>query len=55
MGEVVRYRSWDGQEVFDARLDREAVWLNYRQMADLFGKHTDTIGLHVRIICNKVS
>ncbi|MDZ7583104.1 MAG: virulence protein RhuM/Fic/DOC family protein [Deltaproteobacteria bacterium] len=32
------------------RLDRETVWLNQRQMAELFDKDTDTIGLHIRNI-----
>jgi len=31
-------------------LERETVWLNQRQMAELFDKDTDTIGLHVRNI-----
>ncbi len=30
------------------RLDRETVWLNQRQTAELFDKDTDTIGLHIR-------
>ena len=31
-------------------MDRETVWLNQRQMAELFDKDTDTIGLHIRNI-----
>jgi hypothetical protein len=30
------------------QLDHETVWLSQRQMAELFEKDTDTIGLHVR-------
>jgi prophage maintenance system killer protein len=47
-GEVILYRSPDGKAALDVRLDRETVWLNQRQMAELFDKDTDTIGLHIR-------
>ena len=48
LGEVVLYRSADGGPALDVRLERESVWLTQRQMAELFDKDTDTIGLHVR-------
>jgi len=46
--DLVLYNSEDGRVQLDVRVDSETVWLNQRQMADLFGKDTDTIGLHVR-------
>jgi len=49
-GEIILYRSPDGKAVLDVRLVQETVWLNQRQMAELFDKDTDTIGLHVRNI-----
>ena len=49
-GEIVLYQSPDGKAALDVRLDRETVWLNQRQMAELFDKDTDTIGLHIRNI-----
>ncbi|MGD8847869.1 MAG: RhuM family protein, partial [Desulfobacteraceae bacterium] len=49
-GEVILYRSPDGKAALDVHLDRETVWLNQRQMAELFDKDTDTIGLHIRNI-----
>jgi hypothetical protein len=49
-GEIILYRSPDGEAALDVRLDRETVWLNQRQMAELFDKDTDTIGLHIRNI-----
>lgn len=49
-GEVILYRSPDGKAALDVRFDRETVWLNQRQMAELFDKDTDTIGLHIRNI-----
>lgn len=48
LGEVVLYRAADGGPALDVRLERESVWLTQRQMAELFDKDTDTIGLHVR-------
>lgn len=48
--EVILYCSEDGAVQMDVQLDRETVWLNQRQMAELFDKDTDTIGLHVRNI-----
>jgi hypothetical protein len=34
----------------EVQLERETVWLNQRQMSELFDKDTDTIGLHIRNI-----
>ncbi|MDZ7596829.1 MAG: virulence protein RhuM/Fic/DOC family protein [Desulfobacterales bacterium] len=48
--DVILYRSDDGAVQLDVQLERETVWLNQRQMAELFDKDTDTIGLHVRNI-----
>jgi hypothetical protein len=44
---IVLYRAPDGKLSLDVRLSRETVWLSQRQMAELFDKDTDTIGLHV--------
>lgn len=49
-GEIVLYRAKDGMINLDVRLERETIWLTQKQMADLFGKDTDTIGLHIRNI-----
>ncbi len=49
-GEIVLYQSPDGKAALDVRLDRETVWLNQRQLAELFDKDTDTVGLHIRNI-----
>ena len=48
--DVILYRSEDGAVQLEVQLDRDTVWLNQRQMAELFDKDTDTIGLHVRNI-----
>jgi len=46
--DVVLYNTEDGRVQLEVQLDRETVWLNQRQMAELFDKNTDTIGLHIR-------
>ncbi len=45
---VVLYQSPDGSSSLEVRLDQETVWLTQKQMAELFGKNSDTIGLHIR-------
>ncbi len=44
------YQSEDGQTVVQVKFDHETVWLSQRQMAQLFDKDTDTIGLHLKNI-----
>ncbi len=35
------------------KLDQETVRLTQKQMAELFEKNTDTVGLHIRNICKE--
>ncbi len=51
-GEVVLYQAPDGSVELQVRLEKESIWLNQRQMAVLFDRDTDTIGLHLRNIFN---
>ena len=46
--DMVLYKSKDGAVQLDVPLEKETIWLSQKQMAQLFGKDTDTIGLHVR-------
>ena len=48
--DVILYDSEDGAVQLEVQLERETVWLNQRQMSELFDKDTDTIGLHIRNI-----
>ncbi|WP_435548315.1 DNA-binding protein [Desulfobacterium sp. N47] len=48
--DVVLYKTDDGKAQLEVKLDRETVWLTQNQMANLFDKDTDTIGLHIRNI-----
>ena len=50
MSELIFYTSKDGSVQLDAQLERETIWLTQKQMALLFEKDSDTIGLHVRNI-----
>lgn len=49
-GELVLYQAADGSVELKLRLEHETLWLSQRQMALLFDKDTDTIGLHLRNI-----
>ncbi len=48
--EVLIYQNEDVDTALEVKPDHETVWLNQRQMAELFDKDTDTIGLHIRNI-----
>lgn len=47
-GEIILFEADDGKTRLEVQLDHETVWLSQRQMAELFEKDTDTIGLHIR-------
>ncbi len=46
-GNIILY---DDKPSIEIRLDNDTIWLNQRQMADLFDKDSDTIGLHLKNI-----
>lgn len=45
---ILLYRSEDGRTKLDVRLENETVWLNQRQLMDLFGKAKGTISEHIK-------
>jgi prophage maintenance system killer protein len=47
-GEIVLYRSPDGEVRLDVKLERETVWLSLDQMAKLFGRDKSVISRHLR-------
>ena len=49
-GEVLVYEAPDGAVRMEVKLDRDTVWLTQRQIADLFDKSTDNVGLHLNNI-----
>ncbi|MBN2779229.1 MAG: virulence protein RhuM/Fic/DOC family protein [Bacteroidales bacterium] len=48
--EIKIYQTDDGQTNIDVRFENETVWLSQKQMAQLFDKDSDTIGLHLKNI-----
>jgi len=48
--EIVIYTTPEGKETFEVNLKKDTVWLSQKQMAELFEKNTDTIGLHIKNI-----
>lgn len=49
-GEIVIYKSPEGETELEVNLKNDTVWLTQKQMSGLFQKNTDTIGLHIRNI-----
>ena len=47
-GNIILYKSEDGQEVVDVHLADETVWLNQTQMTELFQRNKRTISEHIR-------
>ena len=46
--DIVLYKSKDGGIQLDVPLEKDTIWLSQKQMARLFEKDADTIGLHIR-------
>lgn len=47
MNELVLFESSDGAVKLNVQTDRETVWLNRAQLAELFGRDVKTIGKHI--------
>lgn len=50
MSEVLIYQNENGQSAVEVRLEQDTLWLSQAQIAELFDKDSDTIGLHLRNI-----
>ena len=48
--EIKIYITPDGKTSIEVKLEKETVWLSQKQMAELFDKDSDTIGLYLRNI-----
>ena len=48
--EIRIYKSENGDTSIEVKLRKETVWLSQKQMAELFKKDSDTIGLHLKNI-----
>jgi len=47
---VVLYKAKDGKSSLEVSLKEDNIWLTQKQMAELFMKDTDTVGLHIKNI-----
>ena len=48
--EIVIYQSSKKSTEIQVRLEGDTIWLSQKQIADLFEKDSDTIGLHLKNI-----
>jgi len=48
--EIKIYKTPEGNTSIEVKLENETVWLSQKQMAELFDKDSDTIGLHLKNI-----
>ena len=48
--EIAIYTTPEGKETFEVNLKKDTVWLSQKQMAELFEKNIDTVGLHIKNI-----
>ena len=46
MSDIEIYKSPDNKIELQVNLEKDTVWLSQKQMAELFDKDSDTIGLH---------
>ncbi len=49
-GEILFYKTEDGRTSLEVRLEKDTIWLSQKQMAELFDRDSDTVGLHIRNI-----
>jgi prophage maintenance system killer protein len=48
--EILIYKMDNGETEIEVKLERDTIWLSQKQIADLFDKDSDTIGLHLKNI-----
>ena len=50
MSQILLYQSEDGRTKLDVRLENQTLWLNQKQLTELFGKAKGTISEHIKHI-----
>lgn len=50
MSQILLYQSEDGRTKLDVRLENQTLWLNQKQLTELFGKAKGTISEHIEHI-----
>ena len=51
--QIIIYSSENGETKIEVKLQNETLWLNQKQMSELFGKDVRTISLHLQNIFNE--
>jgi len=49
-GEIVIYQDQEGQPAINVTFQDQTLWLTQKEMAELFDKDSDTIGIHIKNI-----
>lgn len=49
-GEIIIYQTADGSTSLDVKLEQETIWLNQKQIAELFGTKRPAITKHLKNI-----
>ena len=52
-GEILIYRSKEGNTKIDARLVNESLWLTQKQLAELFQTTVPNINMHIKNIIDE--
>lgn len=52
-GEIIIYKTNDGNTSIDVKLEEETVWLTQAQMAELFNTTPQNITLHIKNLYNE--
>jgi hypothetical protein len=50
MSQILLYQSEDGRTKLDVRLENQTLWINQKQLTELFGKAKGTISEHIKHI-----
>lgn len=51
--QIIIYKTEDGKMKLEVKLENETVWLNQKQMAELFGCSLRNIGIHLQSVFNE--
>jgi hypothetical protein len=49
-GEIIIYKTKDGETSIDVRMEEETVWLTLNQMCNFFDKDKSVISRHLKYI-----
>lgn len=53
MNEILIYKTPDNKTEVEVKFDKDSVWLNQKQIAEIFGTEVPAINKHVKNILNE--